>query len=369
MLDLSLLRDIRIDKKNRLARVQPAMRSMDFIEEIAKFGFSFPAAHCGNVPLGGFLLGGGLGWNGEAWGGISCFNIREVEVVTAEGKLINANEKQNADYYWAARGAGPNFFGVVTRFTLDLYKNPEVILTTTLIWDIDNAIEVADWLDKKIKLMPDYVEALLILAENPKPELKQKVDKVCIVQASAFAETLEAAQSALRPLSGTDRPAGSLEKNEYAPTPLADLYKWDATAYPPLRWDVDALWSDDRPGKLVAKLIAHVQEMPSVYSSVLLLLKPRTKKLPNAAFSMIGNVYLACYAIWASPAEDDINKSWVRETLQLLEPYTKGHYINESNYVANPVRRTKSFSDSNLNKLKNLAIKHDPKSLFHSYIQ
>lgn len=369
MLDLSLLRDIKIDKENRTAKVQPAIRSQDFIAEIAKSGFSFPAAHCGNVPLGGFLLGGGLGWNGEAWGGISCFNIREIEVVTANGELIQANENQNADYYWAAKGAGPNFFGVVTQFTLDLYQNPEVILTTTLIWDVERSTEIADWLENKVRSMPIYVEALLILAENPDMDHREHVSKVCIAQVSAFADTDEAARSALSPLLDADMPAGVLQRNDYAPTPISDLYTWDATAYPRLRWDVDALWSDEGAGKLVTDLISHMKEMPSAYSSILLLMKPHTGKLPDAAFSMIGKIYLACYAIWADPTEDMNNKTWVRKTMQLLEPHTKGHYINESNYVANPKRRARSFSHSNQNKLKKLAARYDPKSLFHSYIE
>lgn len=369
MLDLSLLQELSVDRDNSLAKVQPAIRAQDFLAEIAKSGFSFPAAHCGNVPLGGFLLGGGLGWNGEAWGGMSCFNIREVEVVTANGDLIRANENRNADYYWAARGAGPNFFGVVTQYTLKLYKNPEVILTTTLIWDVARAPEVADWLENKVRSMPVFIEALLILAENPDVEQRGQIDKVCIVQVSAFTDTFESARSALRPLSDTDLPSGSLQRDEYVPTPISDLYSWDATAYPRLRWDVDALWSDHEAGKLVTGLISHVKEMPSVYSSILLLMKPHTGELPNAAFSMTGNIYLACYAIWAEPEEDAKNNAWVRKTMQLLEPYTKGHYINESNYVDIPKRRVGSFSRANLDKLKELAARHDPESLFHSYIE
>lgn len=368
MLDLAYLQDISVDKENKAASVQPAVRAVDFLERIAEDGFCFPAAHCGNVPLGGFLLGGGLGWNGEAWGGVSCFNIREVEVVTAQGELITADENRNADFYWAARGAGPNYFGVITRFTLDLYNNPRVILTTTLVWDIHEATTVANWLDKAVKQMPDYVETLLILADNP--EQHQSVaSKTCIVQASVFADTEEQARSALSPLSGDDIPDGCMSKSEFMPTPIADLYEWDDTAYPRLRWDVDALWSNDEPGELVGKLVEHVKEMPSHNSSILLLWKPYTKELPDAAFSMIGSIYLACYAIWANSDEDEANNSWVRKTMELLEPHTKGHYINETNYSDIPSRRVNSFSQMNHRKLKNLALKHDPDNLFHTYIE
>ena len=368
MLDLSYLQDIAVDKETGTASVQPAVRSVDFLERIAEHGFCFPAAHCGNVPLGGFLLGGGLGWNGEAWGGMSCFNIREVEVVTAQGELISADAGTNADFYWAARGAGPDFFGVVTRFTLDLYKNPAVILTTTLVWDIGEAKTVADWLDKTVRQMPDNVETLLILADNPERQ-QSGADRICIVQASVFADTEDIARTALSPLSGDNVPHGWINRSELVPTPIADLYEWDDTAYPRLRWDVDAMWSDDEPGELVGKLVEHVREMPSGKSSILLLWKPYTKELPDAAFSMIGSVYLACYAIWTSPGEDDLNNRWVRKTMQLLEPHTKGHYINESNYVDIPSRRVNSFSRINYRKLKNLALQHDPDNLFHSYIE
>lgn len=367
LLDLALLRDLSIDKENRLAKVRPAMRSVDFMAEIAKSGFSFPAAHCGNVPLGGFLLGGGLGWNGEAWGGMSCFNIREVEVVTAEGKLIRANEKQNPDYYWAARGGGPNFFGVLTEFVLDMYVEPTVILTTTLMWDVSHAKTIALWLEENIRSMPEYVEALFILADNPDQERSLGVDRVCIVQVSAFALTEAIARNALSALSGDKIPDHCLVKDEFASTPIADLYQWDATAYPQWRWDVDALWSDDSAGDMVEKLVTHIRKMPSPKSSILLLLKPHTKSLPDAAFSMIGSVYLACYAIWGRPEEDDINRNWVIKTMELLQPHVKGHYINESNYVDIHARRMNSFSTTGWDRLKSLSSKYDPDNIFHSY--
>jgi FAD/FMN-containing dehydrogenase len=368
MLDLSLLREFSIDKENRVAKVRPAMRAVDFMAEIAKSGFSFPAAHCGNVPMGGFLLGGGLGWNGEAWGGMSCFNIREVEVVTADGKLIRANEKQNEDYYWAARGGGPNLFGVITEFVLDLYPNPAVILTTTLIWDISHASTVASWLEETVRSMPVHVEALFILTENPDQESSADVDRVCIAQVSTFSDTQATARKALGPLT-RDIPEDCLAKDEFTPTPIADLYHWDATAYPQWRWDVDSCWSDDGSGDIVNKLVTHIRDMPSPKSSILLLLKPHTKNLPDAAFSMIGSVYLACYAIWGRPEEDDINRKWVIKTMELLRPHMKGHYINESNYVDIHARRMNSFSTTAWEKLKRLSSKYDPDNLFHSYLE
>jgi len=84
---------------------------------------------------------------------------------------------------------------------------------------------------------------------------------------------------------------------------------------------------------------------------------------------MIGSVYLACYAIWGRPEEDDINRKWVIKTMELLRPHMKGHYINESNYVDIHARRMNSFSTTAWEKLKRLSSKYDPDNLFHSYLE
>ena len=80
----------------------------------------FTGGHCGGVGLGGFLLQGGQGWNSRRWGW-GCENVVGVDVVTAEGEQVHASEDAHADLFWAARGAGPYFPGVVTRFHLRTY--------------------------------------------------------------------------------------------------------------------------------------------------------------------------------------------------------------------------------------------------------
>ena len=48
-------------------------------------------------------------------------------MVTADGALVRADASQNADLLWAARGAGPGFPAVVTRFYLQTYPAPRVM--------------------------------------------------------------------------------------------------------------------------------------------------------------------------------------------------------------------------------------------------
>ena len=78
------------------------------------------------MALGGYLLQGGFGWNGRVHGP-ACMSVEAIDVVTAAGELVRADAEQHPDLFWAARGAGPGFFGVVTRFHLRLYQRPRYV--------------------------------------------------------------------------------------------------------------------------------------------------------------------------------------------------------------------------------------------------
>jgi hypothetical protein len=100
----------------------------DLARALAAHGLAFPVGHCSTVPLGGYLLGGGFGWNAGAWG-VACHAVEGVEVVTADGGIRRASGAEEPDIFWAARGAGPAFFGVVTRYRLRLRPLPRAITT------------------------------------------------------------------------------------------------------------------------------------------------------------------------------------------------------------------------------------------------
>jgi FAD/FMN-containing dehydrogenase len=165
LIDVSQLTRSSFNRDDRSAVVQPALWGSHLIERAAPYGLAFPVAHCAQVGLGGYLVGGGLGLNHDAWGTMACFNIRGADVVTARGELISIDAKHNADLYWALRGAGPGFPGIVTKLQLALRARP-LVLASVYTLPLARAAEAAEWILLALGDNPLSVEAALVLARG-----------------------------------------------------------------------------------------------------------------------------------------------------------------------------------------------------------
>ena len=136
-IDLSTLTGVQIDDARQIALTQPGVKSAQLTAQAGARGFSFPVPHCPSVGLGGFVLGGGIGLNYTYRDGFAALSIDAAEIVTANGELVMASADENPDLYWAVRGAGPGFFGVVTRFHLRVYPTSRGILSSSYILPLE----------------------------------------------------------------------------------------------------------------------------------------------------------------------------------------------------------------------------------------
>jgi FAD/FMN-containing dehydrogenase len=124
LIDLGGLRELTYDAATGIATASPSTKGgRELTPFLTAHGRGFTGGHCPGVGIGGFLLQGGQGWNSRKFGW-ACENVVAIDVVTAAGELVRADEHQNSDLLWAARGAGPGFFGVVTRFHLQTFPLP-----------------------------------------------------------------------------------------------------------------------------------------------------------------------------------------------------------------------------------------------------
>jgi FAD/FMN-containing dehydrogenase len=117
-IDLSLLREISVLPLDKRATVGGGATWAELDAAAQEYGLAVPGGFISHTGIGGLTLGGGLGWLSRK-AGLSCDNVLEAQVVTADGTIRTASATENPDLFWAIRGGGGNF-GVVTSFTFAL---------------------------------------------------------------------------------------------------------------------------------------------------------------------------------------------------------------------------------------------------------
>jgi FAD/FMN-containing dehydrogenase len=364
LIDLSRLRGHRVDDGS--ATVQPGVTGHDLARALAADEHAFPVAHRGSITLSGFVLSGGLGWNSRAWGP-ACAALEEVEVVTASGDTARCSESENADLLWAARGGGPWFFAAVTSFRLGLRHLPPAIMTTRYVFALADAEEVARWIDAVAAAVPANVE-LSVALTTAEPARGSPLG-VVVVTGTAFSCAWREATRCLEPLRDCPFAGRALIRQVDQPTPFDVLFTGSDALWPDgRRTATDSLWVNEGFGVLLPLLAPHVARAPSAESLMVLTPAPGGPSR-GMAFSPLGRVHLACYALWADRAADEANLAWLRATAEAAGPFAAGHYVAEADLTAAPARARHSFTPTAWDRLQVLRERYDPDGVFESYPQ
>lgn len=369
LLDLSFLREINVDPVKRIATSQPGLWCTQLLSETGKHNLAFPASHCPSVALGGYLLGGGMGWNHAHWGGMACHSVRSMEIITADGNKVTASPTTNKELYWAARGAGPGFFGVVMQYELDLYRAPQAIFGSMYIHTLDNLAVVTESLEQLVRIKDERVEILMLFMHNHQapPGTPPEQAKICFVGMNAFADSEAEARSMLSPFANSPLATKSVFKMEYQPTTFNKLYNPENVDTGRGRYAVDNDWTNDFSAALHASA-DHFRRSPSPRSHLLASLAIKPELRDDASFSSIANHYIANYLVWDEEKDDEANHAWLKTANEILRPHSEGHYVNEVAGDRYPQRFTDSFSKPNWQRLQSLRKQYDPEGVFHTYL-
>lgn len=127
MIDLSSMRSVEVDVEGRRAIAGPGVLGADLDRATQAHGLAATLGTVSHTGIAGLTLGGGTGWLMRQHG-LACDNLRSVEAVLADGRVVTASATQNSELFWALRGGGGQL-AVVTRFEYELYPvGPEVSL-------------------------------------------------------------------------------------------------------------------------------------------------------------------------------------------------------------------------------------------------
>ena len=125
VIDLSRMRDVRVDPGNGIATCQGGATWLDFDTAAQAHGLVTPGGVVGSTGVTGLTLGGGIG-HLTAQYGLTCDNLVGAELVSPTGELVRAADDQHPELLWGLRGGGGNF-GVVTRAEFRLHPLEQVV--------------------------------------------------------------------------------------------------------------------------------------------------------------------------------------------------------------------------------------------------
>ncbi|ONI71759.1 FAD-binding protein [Kribbella sp. ALI-6-A] len=139
VVDLRRLNTVQVDADARIARVGGGATWGDFDRMCQPYWLGTTGGRVSTTGVAGLTLGGGSGWLERKWG-LACDNLVSVELVTADGELVIADETRNTELFWALHGGGGNF-GAATALTFRLQVLPVVTLAM-LMWPADAGPDV-----------------------------------------------------------------------------------------------------------------------------------------------------------------------------------------------------------------------------------
>ncbi len=153
LIDLSLLRGVRVDPAARIARVAGGSLLGDLDHEAMAFGLVTTAGTVSHTGVGGLTLGGGFGRVARRFG-LSLDNVRAVDIVTASGEVLRASAEENSELYWGVRGGGGNF-GVVTSFDFALHPMQRQVMGGLIVFPLEQAKQVLRFYSEYAATAPD----------------------------------------------------------------------------------------------------------------------------------------------------------------------------------------------------------------------
>ncbi|MGH8129713.1 MAG: FAD-binding oxidoreductase [Steroidobacteraceae bacterium] len=352
VIDLQQMQGVRVDPAAKRAYLEAGSLLAQLDHECAAFGLATTAGTVSHTGAAGLTLGGGFGRLGRRFG-LACDNVASFDVVTADGKFVQANDTEHRDLYWGLRGGGGNF-GVVTSIEYRLHPMDPTILGGMILWPMDQARDVMRHYRDIAIGAPDVVNLEFMLLPGEK-------GPVCGVEVCWSGDHREG-ETWLKKLRSFGKPM----QDEIAPMPYVKLQSINDEFLAPGKYYYA------KNGFLTGLYDAGIDRVLDVYARapIYALLFDQSdaayrRVAPDAtAFPNRDAMYwLGAIGVSADKPGIDATIVKMREAWRELEPLTKGFYTNLTDADA-PATAYRDNYGANFERLVALKAKYDPGNQF-----
>jgi FAD/FMN-containing dehydrogenase len=360
LLDLSGMNEITLEVDNARATLQPAAQGVALNALLAQNGLAFPTGHCPSVGVGGFLLGGGYGWNSRKLGP-ACMSVDAIDVVLADGSLVHATDETHPDLMWAARGSGPGFFGVITRYYVRLHPGYDQVLRSVLVVPEEVRDEALAW---SYDVLPETSRSLEIAAKVAYTPGVARPTTSLIAVGFCRDETPEQVFAAFENCPLRDKAITLVDR---APTSIAELYAFTEVGMPQgRRYAVDGVWTSATARDILQRGAPILDTVPNAESFLFWMLWGHYPQQPQACWSTQGELYFSPNSVWSDPAEDLSMEQWAHSSLAAFADIDLGTQFSDANPGDRPAKGIEPEPAARIDRLRQ---HYDPDSRFASYLQ
>jgi len=367
MIDLSPMHAVRVDPDARRAWVQGGATWGDVDCETAAFGLATPGGLISLTGVAGLTLSGGIGWL-RGTHGLCIDNLVSVDIVTADGRLLQASETRNSDLFWALRGGGGNF-GIVTSFEFHLHPIESTIMFCATAYPEARVLYIMPlWRDFMAKA-PDRLSGLIefsTIPDDPAYPVEARGVRVGTL-ACVYDGPADEGEAFVRPL----REFGTPLVDFSAKMPYRAVQAQYDSLFPRGRdrcyWKSVYLNGLETP--VIKDIASRLSRRPSekTYASVWTFGGAVQRVTPGAtAFGDRSMPYmLSIDSIWSNPDDDAANIEWTRNFWSDMQRHSNGRlYLNFPGHGegANLVRN--AFGSESYARLTTIKKKFDPANFF-----
>ena len=363
LVDLGRMNTVDVNPDTRIARVQAGATWGEVDHETQAFGLAVPGGQSPTVGVAGLTLGGGVGWLSRKFG-LTCDNVRAVELVTADGELIRASETNHPELFWGLRGGGGRF-GVVTTFEYHLHEVGPEILAGSLVYPLEDAARIARQYREFMVEAPREVRLLFGLMALPPashiPEECHGMRGVLLVV--SYAGSPSTGRDVLEPLRVTNDPiADSIRPRPYAQFQRVGESEERARSY------ARSQYLADMSDAAIETILTHGRTVPSAGATVFISPRSGAEVDPASDETAFPHRDAAHHVLvearWEDPARDDEHVSWVRRFHEALRPHATGDVAMNFLTTDESNERRRAAYGPNRSRLLQLQRQWDPQGRF-----
>jgi FAD/FMN-containing dehydrogenase len=317
--------------------------------------------------IAGLTLGGGLGWLRKKYG-LAIDNLLSVDIVTAEGKAIHANENQNTDLFWAVRGGGGNF-GIVTSFEFRLHPVGPMVTLCAPFYPAEEAKNILPVWKEFMDNSPDEVSSNAMFWTIPAvPGFPEEIHgRRFIGFVAVHCGPVEEGEKLLEPLRKISTPLLDLS----GPIPWTMLQGMFDPFFPKAiqHYYFKSTYLNNLEEETVDAMIPKAINPPQPMILIAIWhLGGAMSRIDDSETAFTGrksNYLFSVDCIWNDPGADEEVISYARGFLKEMESFSSGGlYVNFSGFGEEGEQLVKSAYGDNYEKLVKIKRKYDPDNIF-----